>query len=322
MEEKPLISIVLATYNPNLGWLQEQLRSLDAQTYPKLNLFLRDDCSDRVPFSEIRNCAEECVHAFPVTLLRNQENLGSTKTFELLTQEADGAFLAYCDQDDVWLPEKIGRLYDAVKESRAALACSDMYVMDASGKTVADSITQVRRHHRFLSGEGLAPGLLFRNWVTGCTMLVSAACAKAAVPFCPYMVHDHYLALFCALRGPILSLREPLIRYRIHGGNQTSILAGVVDRESYVRIRIVSLIDRLEWLQENLDCSDRFREQIARGLAWANARRSNLEGKGGGAAVWKLRRLGLLPSLFELTAARLPEPFFRKVIGLVRGNKL
>lgn len=159
MEEKPLISIVLATYNPNLGWLREQLRSLDAQTYPRLNLFLRDDCSDRVPFSEIRKCAEECVHAFPVTLCRNKENLGSTKTFELLTQQADGAFLAYCDQDDVWLPEKISRLVNAVTEFRAALVCSDMYVMDASGKTVADSITEVRRHHRFLSGEGLAPGL-------------------------------------------------------------------------------------------------------------------------------------------------------------------
>lgn len=135
-------------------------------------------------------------------------------------------------------------------------------------------------------------------------------------------MHDHYLALFCALHGPVISLREPLIRYRIHGGNQTSILSGVVDRESYIRIRIVSLIDRLEWLWKNLDCSDRFREEIALNLAWAKARRSNMEGKGDGAAVWKLRRLGLLPSLFELTAARLPEPVFMKAIGLVRDNKL
>ena len=53
-------------------------------------------------------------------------------------------------------------------------------------------------------------------------MLVRAEAAKAAVPFCPYLVHDQYLALWCAEKGRIESVARPLIRYRIHGGNQTS----------------------------------------------------------------------------------------------------
>lgn len=42
---KPLISILMAVYEPRLDWLREQLDSLNAQTYPNLRLYVRDDCS-------------------------------------------------------------------------------------------------------------------------------------------------------------------------------------------------------------------------------------------------------------------------------------
>ena len=48
--DKPLISIVMAVYEPNLQWFREQLDSLEAQTYPNLELLVIDDCSPTVPF--------------------------------------------------------------------------------------------------------------------------------------------------------------------------------------------------------------------------------------------------------------------------------
>ena len=75
-----------------------------------------------------------------------------------------------------------------------------MAIIDENGNQTADSITKVRRHHVFRSGEGLAPKLLISNFVTGCTTLIDANAAREAVPFCPYMVHDHYLAVWCATR--------------------------------------------------------------------------------------------------------------------------
>ena len=47
--DKPLISIVMAVYEPNMQWLKELLLSLESQTYPNLELILRDDCSPHVP---------------------------------------------------------------------------------------------------------------------------------------------------------------------------------------------------------------------------------------------------------------------------------
>ena len=52
--DKPLISIVMAVYEPNLQWFKEQLESLEAQTYPNLELLVIDDCSPTVPFEIIK----------------------------------------------------------------------------------------------------------------------------------------------------------------------------------------------------------------------------------------------------------------------------
>ncbi len=61
-----------------------------------------------------------------------------------------------------------------IKNGGALLVCSDMYIIDEHGRTTAESITRVRRHHVFHSGSGLAPSPLVRNYVVGCTMLIRA----------------------------------------------------------------------------------------------------------------------------------------------------
>ena len=142
-------------------------------------------------------------------------------------------------------------------------------------------------------------------------MLVQVKAAKAAVPFCPHMVHDHYLALWCAAHGEIRSLARPLIRYRIHGGNQTGILSGVTDKTSYGNIRITSLLLRLHWLRQNFPCDKVLLNKIETRLLWTEARQQNWEHHGGKRVLWRYRDFSLLPSVFELLAAELPEPLFR-----------
>lgn len=317
---RPLIVILMAVYEPRMDWLREQLESLEAQTYPNLRLYVRDDCSPTVPFEEIKKCVAACVKSFPYEVMRNEKNLGSNGTFERLTQEAEGAYFAYCDQDDVWLPEKLTVLQEEMERSGAQMVCSDMYIIDGDGEQIADSITRVRRRHRFRSGDNLAAGLLVSNFATGCTTLVRAETAKAAAPFCPYMVHDHYLALFAAEKGGILSLPESLIRYRTHGGNQTSLLAGVKDKESYGKVRIDLMLNRLLWLKANLPCDGQTKKAIDEGILWARARRTNWDRLGGKGTIWKYRKYSLLPSLFELFAPWFPEPVFRLFLSAGKRN--
>lgn len=245
---------------------------------------------------------------------------GSNDTFEQLTREANGEYFAYCDQDDVWLPEKLTVLQELMEKNNAAIACSDMYVIDGAGKRTADSIREIRKHHIFHEGDDTARGLLFHNFVTGCTMMARAALCKAAVPFCPYMIHDYYLALYCAEHGPMAVAPRNLINYRIHGGNQTSLMMGVVDKESYYQLRIMDFLHRLEWLQEHFDCGEAMKREIADGLIWLQAREKNWRHKGGKLTIWKYRRLDVIPSLYDIFADWFPEPLFKLCVAAAKKN--
>lgn len=321
--DKPRIAILMAVYAPRMDWLREQLLSLNAQTYPNLVLYVRDDGSSAAVYGQICALVRACVTAFPFFMARNEANLGSNRTFERLTQEAEGDYFAYCDQDDVWLPEKLSVLQRAITAQNALLACSDMFIIDGAGKQTADSITKARKRHVFCSGEGLAEGLVYRNFVTGCAMLIRAESAKAALPYCPYMVHDHYLALWCAAHGRIVSVPQPLIRYRIHGSNQTGLMAGVRDRESYRERRIDAVLDKLSWLSAHADAVGLDPACLHEGLLWARARHDRFTGgKRTARTVWKYRRFGPLTALFELIAVYLPRPLFQAAIALSRRNIL
>lgn len=319
---KPPIAILLAVYEPRLDWLREQLESLEKQTYPNLKLYVRDDCSRRVPFEEIERCVRDCIRSFPYEIRRNGENLGSNRTFERLTEEAQGDFFAYCDQDDVWLPEKLAALQLEMEQSGALLVCSDMFVIDGNGKQIAGSITKVRRRHVFRSGSGLTEGLLVTNFVTGCTMLVRREAAQAAVPFCPYMVHDHYIALCCSAAGEIRSVTRPLIRYRVHGKNQTSVLAGVTDRASYRRERIDVPLQKFQWLEERFPYREAFQQEITQRKDWMYARQNNWDRRGGAGTVWRCRAFSPLVALFELSARWLPEGVLMWAVHLTQKNMI
>lgn len=318
--EWPRIAIVMAVYEPRMDWLREQLMSLNAQTYPNLFLYIRDDCSPNVPISAIESLVRQCVVSFPWTIQRNEKNIGSRMTFERLTEEAEGTYIAYCDQDDIWKPEKLTVEQQELERSGALLVCSDVEIIDENGNRTADSITAVRRHHRFRSGSDLAEGLLLFNFAMGCTVLLPAHEAKSAVPFCPYMEHDHYLALWCAARGKIYSLPQRLIRYRIHGGNQTGLLAGVTDRESYARLRIDEPLRRMEWLAARFPCSESLRSAIEARRKWMKARQDNWNHRGGARGVFAGRAFSMIPSLFELFFARMPQPMIRAAIWVGKKN--
>ncbi len=315
---EPRVSILLAVYHPRMDWLRLQLDSLNAQTWPNLELLICDDGPDE-PVDEA--VFREHVTAFPWRLLRNEENLGSNRTFEKLTLLAEGDYLCYCDQDDIWLPGKTARLLETLCAEKAGLVCSDMYIIDGAGKRIADSITKIRRHHIFRSGTGLTDTLWYSNFASGCALLADAALAKAAVPFNPHMYYDHYVTLFAANAGRVISLREPLLYHREHGGNQSSTLQGVHDRESYYRIRVETPLKAVCWLCERFPADEKLRETLEQGKEWLEARLAYGKGeRKRRGTVWEYRRFSPMASLFELLLPYMPAPLMKLSFWLSRKN--
>lgn len=305
--DKPLISILMAVYEPRMDWLREQLLSLEAQTYPNLKLYIRDDCSPTVPFDEIRAAVQACIHSIPCELKRNEKNLGSNGTFERLTREAEGAYFAYCDQDDVWAPEKLEILERAMTRD-TALAYSDMSVIGAGGETIAESLRALRPRLRYQAGEGLAEYYLFQNCTAGCSMLLRAEFARQACPFPQKTVCDQWLCMIGASRGQVAFIRERLLAYRQHTRNQTGILSGVTDKESYRRRRVDPLVERAEMFGKYAPLSPQAAEYI----------KGRREGKK--SLIWKHRRLCPKDSWVELAMDLVPPRLFSLLIKRARGK--
>lgn len=316
-------AILLAVYNPNLTWLEELLSSLNAQTQPGLRLFVRDDASTTVSEQELEHLLSRCITAFPYTLYRNQHNLGSNATFEALVRDSseDCRFVAFCDQDDIWLPDKLKNSLDLLQHSpfRPTLVCTDVRVIDGNGRVLAPDIGHYRRRHVFHRGNGLAESFFFRNFVIGCTVVAERSRVLGYLPFPQGIVHDHYLAFRAACDGALDYLSEPQLLYRVYGGNQTGVMKNVRTKQDYYRERIAVFAHRAEVFA-------RFAPELP-GLsdirAWCSARECNFRReKGSFGALYRLRAMNPSTTLFELFALRMPTPFFRLAVWAVQKRLL
>ena len=311
------LAILLAIYEPREDWLVELLDSLNAQTYPNLKLYVRDDCSPTYSYARLRELLETHVTAFPWELRQNEVNLGSNKTFEALATDCTEHYVAFCDQDDVWLPEKLKNGVELLEGSPLSptLVCSELRIIDGEGNVIAPDMSHHRRRHVFLRGNGLAPALFTRNFVVGCTVILERARLITYLPFPDAAVHDHYIAFRAALEGALDYLPEPQILYRVYGGNQTGVMTGVSSKQDYYVRRIQVYSDRVDAFAKHAPKLPELQEL----QAFCQARNQNFHRERGGAsALWRLRKCNFPTAMFELVALRLPAPLFRLAIRLIQ----
>lgn len=310
------ITILMAIYKPNIKWLEEQLISLNEQTYGNLKLLVWNDCpTDTTDYESI---CRRYITNFPYRIFSGDKNLGSNGAFGELTRLADSEYVAYCDQDDVWLPEKLSTLMDIAEQSGVELLCSDMYVIDADGEIQSDSAAKFRSRNILYDGEEQFIRLITRNFVAGCTTLVRTDFAKRVLPFPQEFVHDWWLAWHAVVDNSIRIVHQPLIKYRIHGNNQTTILAGVTDKASYREKRIKLMAARLQLVEQHFGATRPremaiFRSYIAARLAWSER------------VTWhnfweffRWRAIDKSTVYFELVFPFMTEGLFSFALGLIR----
>ena len=96
-----LVSIIMPTYNCG-RFIGESIRSVLAQTYANWELLIVDDCSSDDTKAVVGSFSDARIH-----YLRNERNMGAALTRNRALREAKGAFIAFLDSDDLWLPEKL-----------------------------------------------------------------------------------------------------------------------------------------------------------------------------------------------------------------------
>jgi len=133
-------------------------------------------------------------------------------------------YIMLSDQDDVWLPTKVEKSLNALKELEQRfpnvtplLVHTDLKVVDESLISIADSFWMyagLNCHYTSLNR------LLVQNVITGCTIIFNRALAEIATPIPnEALMHDHWLGLVASALGHIGVLEEATILYRQHGRN-------------------------------------------------------------------------------------------------------
>lgn len=211
----PLISVAMATYN-GTDFIREQLDSIERQQYPNIELVISDDASTDGTWDYLVGYAARS--KLEVSLHRNEANLGYVRNFEKALGLCKGDFITLCDQDDVWSPMKVQRLYQAI--GMADLVHSDARLIDRSGVVLEASFTRsVKEGTRNAS----FCDFLFENDVTGCTAMITRRLLEKCLPFPENTTaHDWWISTVASVGAGVAYCDEALVDYRQHGNNQIS----------------------------------------------------------------------------------------------------
>ena len=220
-----VIDVLLACYNGS-AYLPQQLASLAAQSGEDFRVLMQDDGSqDGTPELLADWCQRD--RRFQLVSDASPQRIHSAiGNFWSLLQQSDAPYIALCDQDDEWLPQ---RLHCGMAAMQAAelrwgadtplLIHSDAQLIDAQGAVLHESFF---RHQGWDAEATTLPRLLVQNNVTGCTVLLNRPLCRLALthgdPARMHM-HDWFLALTAAAFGQVICIPQPLVRYRQHGEN-------------------------------------------------------------------------------------------------------
>jgi glycosyltransferase involved in cell wall biosynthesis len=215
----PQVTILLALYNGG-ATLAEQLASLASQTHANWRLIVSDDGSQDTSLATLARFAAD-LPAPQVRLMMGPAR-GSAWNFRhmigALTDRVD--HVAFCDQDDVWLPDKLARAVAALARCPA-----DLPALYCSRTVICDAALTGRRPSRLPSRPPAFRNALVQNIAGGNTIVLNPAAARLARQAHrdagPVVEHDWWLyQVVTGAGGTVVYDPTPSVLYRQHGGNQ------------------------------------------------------------------------------------------------------
>jgi len=196
-------SVVLASYQGE-RFIGEQLDSILPQLGPQDEIVVSDDVSTDRTLEVIARRGDARIR-----VLRNDRHLGYVANFQRAIAGCRGDSVFFCDQDDIWLPNKVAMLDNALRA--ADCAASDAIVVDERLETLHRSFFELlgARHFSCLS-------LYWKPSVIGATVACRRDYLETLLPFPAGVPHDYWLTFNAACDNTLAVLPVPLILYRRH----------------------------------------------------------------------------------------------------------
>jgi rhamnosyltransferase len=216
----PKVSVLVSTYNGE-KYIGDQLDSLIGQTYKNIHIYIRDDGSK----DETYPILQKYVELYPDLISCNKgSNFGVIESFNHLMKSTSSELYATCDQDDIWLPDKIMKqvkIYkDRLMENEEPFMCFSDPVLHIDGSETELRLSDVQAMN-------IKPlltdyrNLVAMNAVPGCTMLFCDYAKKLYLGSIAsgFIMHDHLIAVLVAKSGKLIFSEDKQIIYRQHENN-------------------------------------------------------------------------------------------------------
>ena len=250
------IEIACATFN-GARYLPEFLSSLRRQSHTDWRLWVHDDGSSDGTVQAVREAAD----ADPRIRIGGTPaaRQGAAGAFATALQQipADAQTVAFADQDDVWLPDKLERTVAALRAAERTHGAATPILVHTDLRVVDESLRPI--HESFWAYAGFDPEpvstrrLAASNVATGATVLFNRALRERAAPIPPAAaMHDWWCALSAAALGRVVAVRAPTVLYRQHGANAIG-----------ARDRTMSLTRLPSLLIRSMRNRDEFRRDLA-----------------------------------------------------------
>lgn len=218
-----MIAILMSTYNGEC-YLKEQIDSLLNQTNKDWKLYIRDDGSTDNTVSIVK----EYVSNYPnlITLLNDElGNLGSGRSFMHILSVVDADYYMFCDQDDVWLPNKIQDTVNVMCQlsmkyvNMPVCVFTDLYLCDDKLNIIQDFLVKyLGREPDRININSFYRTFVFHSPVFGCTMMINQIAKRMSLPF-DFVWHDTWISMICKKKGIMSYIDKSTILYRRTGNN-------------------------------------------------------------------------------------------------------
>ncbi|MBE6774279.1 MAG: glycosyltransferase family 2 protein [Clostridia bacterium] len=205
-----MISVALAAYKGE-KYIYEQIKSILPQLAEKDEIIVSDDRPGGITEKIVRKMMEKDSRIVYI----EGPGKGVVANFINAIRYCHGDKIFLCDQDDVWLPDKVRQVMAAFRDG-ADLVLHNAYVTDRKLKITNPSFFELRG-----SKKGVLHNIA-KNSYMGCCMAFDRKMLKKIMPI-PRNVpmHDQWIGLVCEIYGKVIFIDQPLIYHRMHGNNVT-----------------------------------------------------------------------------------------------------
>ncbi len=229
-----MISVALAAYKGE-KYIEEQIRSILPQLGHEDEIIVSDDKPGGPTERIVKKIAGEDSR---VVWIQGRSK-GVVANFVNAIRYCHGDKIFLCDQDDVWLPDKVKRVMEAFDEG-ADLVLHNAYVTDKDL-----NITQ----YSFFDKRGSKKGVLhniMKNSYMGCCMAFDKKLLKYIMPIPKHIpMHDQWIGLMGEIYGKVKFIDMQLIYYRVHGENVTGGETSFMQKMRWRRYLISKLYKRV-----------------------------------------------------------------------------